>query len=170
MTPSLINSPVLGAQLSTKKAKATQKLISFRLQSPQDPSRSLNFAVAIEQVQRILSQTAFHSSGINPVGLVADQDITMIDLQQLIFGTRLESSGYLVVLKSPSQGLFGIPIAQSASLVDIAPENLKPLPTAYRAMDTLGIASHVGKAESDEGTQTVFMLDLDRLVGHLMKG
>jgi chemotaxis signal transduction protein len=109
-------------------------------------------------------------SGINPVGLVADQDITMIDLHQLIFGSSLEVFSYLVVLKSPNQGLFGLPVAQSPSLVDLNPDNLKPLPTAYRAMDTLGIASHVAKADTDDGQQTVFMLDLDRLVSHLMKG
>jgi chemotaxis signal transduction protein len=165
-----MNPSNLGTPASAKKAQATRKLISFKLQSPQDPSRSLNFAVAIEQVQRILSQTAVVRSGINPVGLVADQNITMIDLHQLIFGSGLEVSSYLVVLKSPSQGLFGLPVAQSPSLVDLNPDNLKPLPTAYRAMDTLGIASHVAKADTDDGQQTVFMLDLDRLVSHLMKG
>jgi chemotaxis signal transduction protein len=171
MTPSLSPlKPASNASSSaTPKSANLIKLISFQLQSPQDSSRFLTFAVAIGQVQRILNQAVVLSSGINPVGLVADQEITIIDLHQLIFGAPLTESGYLVVLRSQTQGLFGIPIVKSPTLAELDPANLKPLPASYREMDTLGIASHVGKAESDEGQQTVFILDLDRLVGHLSR-
>jgi hypothetical protein len=153
--------------VAAQTAQVMLKLISFQLCSPQDPSRTLNFAVGIDQMQRILNNTVSVGSGMNPVGLVAEQDITMIDLHQLIFGQPLMTSSYLVVVNSPTQGLLGIPVTQSPSLVDIAQDQLKPLPATYRAMDTLGIASHVGQAQTDTGLQTIFLLDLDRLVSHL---
>lgn len=151
------------------RPQAQMKLISFRLQSPQDASRVLNFGVAIHQVQRILNQTTVYGSGTTVAGFVenADTQITLIDLGKLIFGQPAQATGYLVVLKAKHGGSFGIPIQQSPSLVELPADQLKPLPASYRAMDTLGIASHVGKAQGDDGEQVVFMLDLDRLITNL---
>jgi chemotaxis signal transduction protein len=153
----------------TGQPQALTKLISFRLQSPHDASRTLNFGVAISQVQRILNKTTVYGSGTTASGLVdmADHQITLIDLGKLVFGQPIDQTGYLVVLKATNGGSFGIPVPQSPSLVEIAADQLKPLPVDYRAMDTLGIASHVGKAQGDDGEQVVFLLDLDRVISHL---
>ena len=101
---------------------------------------------------------------------LADQEITIVDLHQKLFKTNLSlsssTSGYFVISKNITGEPLGIVVSESPSLIDVTTTQVRLIPELYRQADTLEIASHVAvipQAET-EPAQTIFILDLDRLV------
>lgn len=150
----------------------TLKLIIFKLKAEADPNAalepiSLYLGVPIEQVARIVRYGAVHGSGQTLAGVatVGEQQVTILDLRQTVFCVPSQQTNFLVILKSAAAELIGIPVAQSPALVDVPIADLRILPATYRQLDTLGMASHVSVAETEEeGRQTIFLLDLEKVL------
>jgi purine-binding chemotaxis protein CheW len=159
----LITAPAVpGRTQITKRLK----LILFNLKQPEHSGklRQLNLGARIESVHKILSQTAIYSSGQTIVGVahIGDREVTIFDLHRQIFNTELPNAGYIVVLKTTDQELVGIPVSDAPMLVEVTATEIRQLPTRYRLMDILGLASHVVRVDTEVGPQTVFLLDTDR--------
>ena len=133
---------------------------------------TLTLALPILQVQKVIRHNQVHGSELSHANLthLADQEVTIVDLHQKLFKTRLSlssaNSGYFVISKNITGEPLGILVSESPSLIDVTATQVRLIPESYRQADTLEIASHVAvfpQAES-ETFQTIFILDLHRLV------
>jgi chemotaxis signal transduction protein len=129
------------------------------------PCQNLWLALQIEKVQKVIRIPEIYQGGEKTLGLAhfGDREAIIIDLHQKIY--HIPNPGierYLIVLQAHDH-LFGIPAILLPTLIRIPKTELKPLPAEYRDRDTLGIASHLISIERGEQTQTLFVLDPDRL-------
>ncbi len=160
MTNSLINFP--SAHTETSKAQQI-KLVVFGI-------GSLNLALHIESVQKVINYATVYSSGLNHVGVahLGDREITVIDLHKRLFKssqTKESDSGkYFIIAKNSIGEQFGIVVAAPPTLIDVPLSKIRALPESYRRADTLEIASHVTIIPQPAASLTVFLLDADRLV------
>jgi hypothetical protein len=150
--------------------KVAEKLIIFSLGDPSNTDQpSLYLGVQVQFVHKILNQTAVYSSGQTWAGVahLGDREATIVDFHHLIYGTPLAKSSYLVVLKTPTGELLGVPVLESPSLADVPVKDIRVLPASYRQVDTLRMASHVAVVTTEDGPQTVFLLDPTQMIGFL---
>ncbi|HEY9728452.1 MAG TPA: chemotaxis protein CheW [Chroococcales cyanobacterium] len=150
--------------LQTRQATPYLKLIVFSL-------GNLNLALRIEAVYKVVNRTPVHSSGVGAVGVahVGDGEVTVVDLHRRFFNTSNLSSefqlqGYLVVVRSTTGELYGIPIADTPVLMEVPLSQIRLLPESYRRSDTLEVASHVAVIPQENSQLTIFLLDADRLL------
>jgi purine-binding chemotaxis protein CheW len=146
----------------TKAAAAIVRVILFRI-------GTLNLAIRLESVNKILKNTPIDSSGTNSFGVaqVGDREITILDLQRQLFGdSGVAERGihsHLILLKTASGEPFGIPVAEVPTLIEIALTSLRVLPESYRRADTLSMATHVARVPQGDGELTVFLVDTNLL-------
>lgn len=131
---------------------------------------SLNLALPIESVYKVLNRTPVYGSGIKQVGVthIGDRGITVIDLHQRFFKSNQpdasETSGYLVVMQNKIGELYGIPVPNTPVLMDVPLSTIRVLPESYRHADTVDIARHVAVIPKDSASLTIFLLDIDLLL------
>ncbi len=131
---------------------------------------SLNLAIAIDQVIRVLNHSVIHGSGLTGTGLIhlEDRSVTVIDLHRRLFhrphAIIKDSKPYLILARNPSGEEFSIIIQNAPTLVDIPASQIRVLPDSYRQNDTLSCASHVIVFQEKGQSFTAFLLDGDRLV------
>ena len=135
------------------------------------PIGSLNVALSIDQVQKVINYSAVMGSGLNHYGLVniGDEEVTVIDLHKKLFnqGPKLSSDDkkYLLLAQNSANETFAILIKNSPELYDVNSSLIRALPESYRRADTLKIASHVFMVNQNEETEkTIFILDPDELI------
>jgi chemotaxis signal transduction protein len=145
----------------------TLKLIVFSL--AQSDIKPLYLGAEINSVKKIINQTTIYSSGRTLAGVahLEDQEVTIVDLHRSVFGTPIPQASYLVILQQTGVELLGIPVEKSPALVEVSTKDVRVLPASYRQVDTLSIASHVTVAETEEGIQTIFLLDPVQIVNLL---
>ncbi|HIK36637.1 MAG: chemotaxis protein CheW [Geminocystis sp.] len=131
---------------------------------------SLNAALHIDVVQRVVNYTTIFGSGLNPFGVVhlEDKEVTVIDLHKMLFNTPqpLNPKGrkYLLLARNSVNEVFGIVITSPPELYDIPLKAIRVLPASYRKADTLRIASHVAVMGEEGEEKTIFILDPDQLI------
>lgn len=129
----------------------------------------LNLALRVETIYKVLKQTQVHSSGLHSVGIahVGDREVMVLDLQRQLFRTSSldanATSRYLVIASKATGELYGIPVEQVPTLLEIPLSTVRSLPDAYRQSDTLGIASHVAVIPQEQGSLTIFLIDVEQL-------
>ncbi|NJK49757.1 CheW domain-containing protein [Candidatus Gracilibacteria bacterium] len=130
----------------------------------------LNVALSVDIVKKVVDYTTIYSSGLNHMGMarIDDREITVVDLHKRLFNVSQpmpsHSRGYLVIARNSVGETFGILVSKAPSLQDIPISQIRTLPESYRRSDTLEIASHVTVISQQEGSLTVFILDVDRIV------
>jgi purine-binding chemotaxis protein CheW len=129
----------------------------------------LTLALPILQVQKVIKQLEVYGSGLSHVNLthLPEQAIAIVDLHQKLFGaslTQSQSTGYFIISKNIEGEPLGILVSQAPTLIDVSLEQIRLLPDAYRRADTLAIASHVTVIPNRDRIETIFILDLARLV------
>jgi len=157
---------------SPERRSVTMKLILFSFgQQILDGNLPVFFGVHIHSVQHIYGNTTIYSSGKTPAGIahVDQQEITTLDLCRYLFDRPLPEVKYLLALRSPDTEAIGVPLSESPVLVEVAAENIRSLPATYRHLDPLGLADQVAIAETEDGPQTAFLIDIKRLVGLMME-
>ncbi|MBD2187172.1 chemotaxis protein CheW [Pseudanabaena mucicola] len=151
--------------LSNKKKEETRKFMIFTM-------GNLNFALAIDNVVRIIPIPQIHRSGDKLLGIATyeNQEVLVIDLYKHIYGQEIDqkisitNKGFLVIF-SKQTGLYGITIATLPNVEDVPVQSVQPLPAEYRDRDSLGIASHMMQASIKKSEpQTVFLLDTELLL------
>lgn len=144
------------------KSNAAIKLLVFEV-------GKLTLALPILQVKKIVKQNEVHGSGLSHISLshLADREVAIVDLHQKLFGVRLTdqiTSGYFIITKDVADEPLGIIVEQAPTLIDVTLNQIRQLPDSYRRADTLEIASHVTVISHAEKKQTIFILDLSRLI------
>jgi purine-binding chemotaxis protein CheW len=131
---------------------------------------NLNLALRIDAVYKVVNHTSTYGSGIRSVGVthLGESEITVVDLHQQFFkasqGDSSNLNDYLIVVQNATGELYGIPVAETPSLMEVPLSMIRILPESYRRADTLDIANHVAVIPQESGTLTVFLLDVDRLL------
>jgi purine-binding chemotaxis protein CheW len=144
-------------------AQKLLKLIVFEM-------GSLNLALPIDSVYKVLNYTPIYGSGINQVGVthVGEFEVTVVDLYQRFFKSistkETETGGYLVLVQNTTGELYGIPVAETPVLMEVSLSQVRVLPESYRRADTLDVASHVAVIPQETAPLTVFVLDVDLLL------
>jgi purine-binding chemotaxis protein CheW len=130
----------------------------------------LNLALRIESVYKVVNRTPVYSSGVGFVGVthVGDGEVTVVDLYQRFFKfnppSHFDPGGYLVIVKNTTGELYGIPVPDTPTLVEVPLSQIRVLPESYRRADTLEVASHVAVLPQDAAPLTIFLLDVDLLL------
>jgi purine-binding chemotaxis protein CheW len=150
-------------ELSQTRVAPSLKLIVFGV-------GSLNLALPIESVYKVVNHTSVYSSGLNHVGVahVGDGEVTVVDLYRRFFkesqNSKFGLGGYLVLVKNTTGELYGIPVADTPVLLEVPTSLVRILPESYRRADTLEVASHVAVIPQEVAPLTVFILDVDLLL------
>lgn len=130
----------------------------------------LNLALPINSVYKVSNYTSISGSGVGFVGVtqVDEHEVTVIDLYRKFFKSDqpgyYSTGGYIVLVQTATDELYGIPVAQTPALMEVPLSLLRVLPESYRYADTLDIASHVAVIPQDAASLTVFLLDIERLL------
>lgn len=131
---------------------------------------NLNLALPIKSVYKVLKHTPVYGSGVQPVGVthLGDSEVTVVDLHRRFFKSSLTSvppsSRYLVIVQNTTGELYGIPVVDTPSLIEVPSSQIRVLPESYRRADTLDVASHVAVIPQETIPLTVFLLDVDLLL------
>ena len=131
---------------------------------------SVNLALHISNVTKVLPQTTIHGSGLNYVGIahLGDREVTVVDLHRRLFQTSsindASKNSYLMVVKSHQGELYGIPVATVPTLMEIPLSYVRVLPESYRNADIFGFATHVAVIPTVEPPMTIFLLDIEHLL------
>ena len=164
-----MNNQLINLQSGTSELKKAHsitpvlKLVVFGL-------GSLNVALRIESVYKVVNHTPVFSSGLNHVGVthLGDGEVTVVDLHRRFFKENQKSECsqgmYLVIVKNTTGELYGIPVADTPVLLEVPLSMIRVLPESYRRADTLEVASHVAVIPQEVGPLTVFLLDVDLLL------
>ncbi|NJN59581.1 MAG: chemotaxis protein CheW [Leptolyngbyaceae cyanobacterium SL_5_9] len=151
------------AQSKALQTESKLQLVVFRI-------GNLKLALRIEVVYKVVPFRSVHGSGLNSVGIahVDHFEVTVIDLHQRLFKSSPKSSpveeavARLIVAISSSGELYGLPTAETPTLLEIPLSRIRVLPESYRRSDTLDIASHVAVVPQSGSTLTIFLIDGDR--------
>jgi chemotaxis signal transduction protein len=131
---------------------------------------SLKLALRIESVYKIVNYTATYGTGFGAVGVahLGESEITVVNLHRRFFKSsqsdESHQSSYLVVVQHPTGELYGIPVSQTPTLLEVPVSLIRVLPESYRRADTLDVARHVAVIPQEEEPLTIFLLDVDRLL------
>jgi chemotaxis signal transduction protein len=130
---------------------------------------SLHLALPIESVYKVTNHTPIAGSGVGMVGVtcVDDLEVTVIDLYRRFFNSNpgeYSTSGYLVLVKTKNNELYGIPVAETPVLMEVSLSLIRVLPESYRNADTLDLASHVAVIPQNSSSLTIFLLDIEQLL------
>lgn len=134
------------------------------------PMGSLNLALPIKVVYKILNHQPVYGSGINKVGVahLDNQEVTVVDLYRHFFNSSSTREdyrySYLVIVQNTTGELYGIPVADTPVLMEVPLSQIRVLPESYRRADTLDVASHVAVINQAEVPLTVFLLDVELLL------
>lgn len=160
----LIQSPPNNTPLSqARQVTPSFKLIVFTMSG-------LNLALRIETVYKVVNHTPVYSSGLSHVGVahLSEREVTVLDLYWRFFKksqqNEFHADGYLIIVRTTTDELYGIPVAQTPVLLEVPLTLIRALPESYRCADTLGIASHVAIIPQETEPLTVFLLDVDLIV------
>lgn len=147
--------------------RAVEKAIAFSLKHPNSQdNRQIHLGVPLGSATKILGPTTIHSSGKTEVGIIHESDraIAALDFYREIFQTPILAANYVVIVSSSSGELMALPLIEEPVLIELVKENIRLLPDRYRQVDLLGCADRVAIIDTETETQTIFLLDPNRLV------
>ena len=97
---------------------------------------------------------------------MGEREVTVVDLSWQFFKSSSisDSGGYLVIVQNTTGEFYGIPVAATPVLIQVALSMFRVLPESYRRADTLEVASHVAVMPQQGTPLTVFLLDVELLL------
>ena len=151
------------ATIIPQAINSSLKLVVFQI-------GKLTLSLPVEQVKKVTRYNPTYGSGLSYVNLthLGEQEVTIVDLHHKLFKVSQDDltseKGYFIITRNPTGDSVGIRVLQTPTLLDVSFSQIRILPISYRQADTLEIASHVAVIpQDDETSQTIFILDLDRL-------
>lgn len=172
-------SPLATRRKNRRTAEATQQLIVFRLQDE-------NFALPIRAVQKVIPMGKIYGApggtGVS-LTLYQDRELIVIDVERRIFRGRPSKNSlqsdlhdpadtaatdiphiqqYILIIKSYSGQLVGLPIEKPPSLQRVPESAFTPLSASYLSEGNLRCVSALIKRNNDE--PPLFLLNPDQLV------
>ncbi len=112
------------------------------------------FALPVEAVIRAIVYPATRTPLTDGIGMInlGDRTVTIVDLRDKFtkIAPTEDSSGFLILFKTQSDELCGLPVKDAPILMDIPIATIRPLPLAYREVNQLTFASHAAIVPQDE--------------------
>ena len=144
------------------------------------------FALPVEAVLKAITCPPINwvvDSGIGITDL-GSQNVTVVDLrQQFLFANPekqeegnyeqvADSHRFLILLKTRTEELCGISVANPPTLTDIPLSAIRPVPSSYRQVAGLGLASHMAVlSETQENKPLkVFLLGMSKIIEKGLEG
>jgi chemotaxis signal transduction protein len=152
-------------------------LTTLRKPAPKSPSikalrieiENLQLVLPLEILVKVIPTPTVYKSGNKWLGMshLDREGLLVLDLHRKIYGIDTpQTTANLVIVQdptSPIDRLFGIPVSILPTMISLSQDQLQPLPADYRDRDTLGLASHMVITEQGDQSETLFLLDPDRL-------
>ncbi len=163
MKNTLLKSKAAMPQASNRDRIASVKMIVFTV-------ANFELALPIEIVDKVLNQMPVYGSGLNGVGIahVGDREVTVIDLHRQLFQSSIINEtgqkGYLLILHTKSDELYGIPVASVPVMMDLPLASIRVLPESYRSGDILQMATHVCYLPDEEPPLTIFLVNPEQML------
>ena len=150
-------------QSRQEKLRSSLPLIVFKI-------GTLNLALRVESVYKVVEYKPIDGSDLNPFGVttIGERQVTIVDLYRRFF--RLDQNSeyfpgeYLVIVCNTGGELYGIIVNDTPKFLEVPLSSIRVLPESYRRANTLGVASHVAIIPQQAEKLTVFVLNLDLLL------
>ncbi len=137
--------------------KPTHKFVCFQI-------GSVHYAIAIEQVQRILKEFTPFATLANGRSLVryGEEVITLIALSQVFLSSASPTDyNYLIVCTLSQTEHLGFPVVEMPKVLEVTEDNFAEIPTAYRQQN---IHHSVEKLIHIPSEKDVFCLNIKALI------
>ncbi len=166
---------------STSTDSDTLRVIVFNLSiEPLSPQADYLFALPITAVLKAITCPPIKWVVESGIGItdVDSQNITVLDLRHHFFSSNPErkensisdpmvnSDQFLILLKTRTEEMCGIPVAHPPILTDIPLSAIRPVPLSYREAAGLSLASHMAILSETEGKKPVkvFLLGMSKII------
>jgi chemotaxis signal transduction protein len=104
------------------------------------------FALPVEAVIKAIVYPEHRTRLTDGIGMIniGDETVTIVDLRDKFtkIDPTQDSSGFLILFKTQSDELCGLPVKDTPSFMDIPIKTIRPLPLAYREVNQLTFTSH----------------------------
>lgn len=134
-------------------------------------------ALPMVTVLKVVNYPPGLNGNLRAAGLIqiGQHPIVILDLHQKFtnsYAPQLtRNSPFLVITQMVRGELCGIPVDETPNIVDLSRDNIRALPKSYHQLGQLNldIFSHVAVLSEEEKTFTIFLLDINRLLGAATK-
>jgi chemotaxis signal transduction protein len=141
----------------------TIRSIVFRLADiEQTAIGRYQFALPVEAVIKAIVYPATNTKLTDGIGMInlGDRTVTIVDLRHKFttIDVDRDSSRFLILFKTQSNELCGLPVKDAPTLLDIPIATIRPIPLAYREVNQFTFASHVAIVPQDGGLDPLEIL------------
>jgi purine-binding chemotaxis protein CheW len=168
---------------STTNDPDSLRVVVFTLsEDTSSDSENYLFALPVEAVLKAVPCPPINWVVDSGVGMTdfGSQNVTVINLsQQFLLGNSnnyqpnnhiSNSHRFLILLKTTTGELSGIPVVHPPTLTDIPLSTIRSIPLSYRQIAGLGLASHMAilSDTQDQKEIKVFLLGMDKMIENRM--
>jgi chemotaxis signal transduction protein len=104
------------------------------------------FALPVEAVIKAIVYPDTRTRLTDGIGIIniGDETVTIVDLRDKFtkIDPAQDKSGFLILFKTQSDELCGLPVKDTPSFMDIPMKTIRPIPLAYREVNQLTFTSH----------------------------
>ena len=161
----------LPKRLSSLDDSDNIRMILFSLADIEQTSISQYlFALPVEAVEKAIVYPADRAILKDGIGMIdfGDEILTIVDLRQKFttIDAQHDTSKFLILFHTQSGELCGLPVKAAPTLLDIAPELIRPIPAVYREVNQLNFVSHMAVIPQENGLPPlqILLLGLDRSI------
>lgn len=173
--------PLLKRLSSTSTNSDTLRIVVFTLaEEPLSSGSDYLFAFPVEAVLKAITCPPINWVADSGIGMTdfGSQNITVVDLRQQFLLSNPEnedarnsdpvadSRRFLILLKTQTGELCGIPVADPPTLTDISLSTIRPVPLSYRQVAGLSWASHMAilSETPEKKPLKVFLLGMSKII------
>ena len=177
----LNTTPQLKRLSSTSTNPDILRIIVFSLsEEPFSAQADYLFAFPVESVLKAIICPPINWVADSGIGItnLGSQNLTVVDLRQQFFLANPEkpeernsdqianAHRFLILLKTRTEELCGIPVAHPPTLTDIPLSKIRPVPLSYRQVAGLSLASHMATLSETEEEKSlkVFLLGMSKII------
>jgi chemotaxis signal transduction protein len=126
------------------------------------------FALPVEAVEKAIVYPADRANLKDGIGMMnlGSQTLTIVDLRQKFtqIDSDRDSSKFLIIFRTQSGELCGLPIKDAPVLLDISPDTIRSIPLAYREVNQLSFVSQMAIVPQEDNLPPfqILLLGLDR--------
>ena len=166
---------------STSTNPDTLRIVVFTLaEEPLSPQSDYLFALPVEAVLKAITCPPINWVANSGIGMTdfGSQNVTVVDLRQQFICSNsskeeaknsdlvVNSQRFLILLKTQTKELCGIPVADPPTLTDIPLSTIRPVPLSYRQVAGLSWASHMTILSETQAKKPlkVFLLGMSKII------
>lgn len=181
---------MLNTNLNLKRLSSTSthpdslRVVVFSLaENPFSTQEDYLCALPVEAVVKAISCPPINWAVNSGIGMtdVGSENVTVVNLRQHFIRINSEnypaknslalanSEDFLILLKTPTNELCGIPVSKPPTLIDIPLSTIVPVPLSYREVAGLSWVSHMAILSDEEETKPlkIFLLGMSKIIEKL---